>query len=419
MYYKDVLPNGLRIIYEEIPYVQSVSVGIWVGAGSRYEKRQNNGISHFIEHMLFKGTSQRSAKDIAEQIDNVGGQLNAFTGKECTCYYSKVLNTQLELALDILSDMFFNSSFLPEAIEKEKNVVLEEINMYEDAPEELVHDLYAGTILKGHPLGYPILGDADTVINFKRNELVNYMEKNYRPDNTVIAIAGNVNYEQLMEIVKKRFGCWQNNAPALDARQDPLMNYEFSVRKKDTEQVHICVGFKGLNQKNEKLYSLLALNNLLGGGMSSRLFQKIREDLGLVYSVYSYSSTFSDVGLMTIYAGTNSSQLERVMHLIIDELTALKREGVSVKELNRIKEQMKGNYILGAESTGSRMASIGKSELLLGKIYEKEEVLRRIDSISMDSFAEVINDVIKFDSMAAAILGNVSKNDIGLLEMIK
>jgi len=419
MYYKETLPNGLRIVYEEIPYVQSVSVGLWVGAGSRYENIGDNGISHFIEHMMFKGTSRRSARDIAEEIDNVGGQLNAFTGKECTCYYAKVLNTQVELALDILSDMIFNSCLSPESIKKEKNVVLEEINMYEDSPEEQIHDQYAGTIFKRHPLGYPILGNCNTVESFTRDELINYLEKNYCPDNTVISVAGNIKFDRLLELIQKYFGQWQGRTSISDTQPGPFMNYKFSMRKKDTEQVHCCIGFKGFNQTDERLYSLLALNNLLGGGMSSRLFQKIREDLGLVYSVYSYSSTYSDVGLMTIYAGTNSSQLDMVIHHIIEELNTLKKEGVSKEELNRIKEQMKGNYILGAENTGSRMASMGKSELLLERVFTKEEVLRKIEQLNMNRLTEVIESVIKFDNMAAALLGNVSKDSIASLESMQ
>ncbi len=419
MYYKEVLPNGLRIVYEKMPYVQSVSIGLWVGAGSRFEDARNNGISHFIEHMLFKGTSRRSARDIAEEIDNVGGQLNAFTGKECTCYYAKVLNTHLDLALDILSDMIFASSFSPEAIEKEKKVVLEEINMYEDTPEELVHDLYASTIFKGHPLGYPILGRTDTVKGFKRDDLLKYMKQNYRPDNTVISVAGNIEYSELKRLVSKYFGNWEGSVPAAVNHISPLMNFDISVRKKETEQVHFCLGFRGFDQKDERLYSLMALNSLIGGGMSSRLFQKIREDMGLVYSVYSYPSTYSDVGLMTIYAGTNPQQLDMVINEIMEELLLIKKEGINDKELNRIKEQMKGNFVMSAESTGSRMASLGKSELLLGRTYSKEEILRKIDDISIPKVVETVEAVIQLDSMAAALLGNVSPDSMSSLEMIQ
>jgi predicted Zn-dependent peptidase len=418
-YNKKTLSNGLRIVYEEIPYVQSVTIGVWIAAGTRDEDTGNNGISHFIEHMMFKGTARRTAKDIAEEIDNVGGQLNAFTGKECTCYYAKVLNSQLELAFDMLSDMLFNSLFSEKDIEKEKNVVLEEINMYEDNPEELVHDLFTANILKDHPLGFPVLGTRKAVINYKRRNIIEYIDRHYRPDNTVISIAGNVRFEDIIEYAEKYFARWGERKNQPVDNPEPPLNFKYQIKKRETEQVHFCLGFKGLNQRDKNLYSFLALNNLLGGGMSSRLFQKIREELGLVYSVYSYPATYSDVGLMTIYAGTNPSQLERVFHHIVEELNSLKSKGVTKEELNRVKEQMKGNYILGMEGTGSRMSAMGKSELLLGRIYSQEEVLEKIDEINIDSFFSVVEDVINFDRMAVTILGNVNDGVLKPLEMIK
>lgn len=416
MHYREMLQNGLRVVCEEIPYVKSVSIGLWIAAGTRHEEAELNGISHFIEHMMFKGTKRRSARNIAEEVDNVGGQLNAFTGKECTCYYAKMLNTHLELAFDILSDMIFNSTFLPDEIEKEKNVVLEEINMYEDTPEEVVHDLFTGTLFKGHPLGYPVLGSSTAVNSIKRNDILNFIHKNYQPQNTVISVAGNVKFGQVVEMAKKYFGDWKRKQEAPPVQSEPTMNFELRVKRKDTEQVHFCIGFKGYSQKDENLYPFLALNNLLGGGMSSRLFQKIREDLGLVYSVYSYPSTYSDTGLMAIYAGTNPSQLYKVIRYIKRELSAIKKEGITLQELNRVKEQMKGNYIMSLESTGSRMSSMGKSELLLGKVYTPEEVLEKIDSITLDSIMEVTENVINFDCMAAAVLGDIEGDLIKTME---
>lgn len=415
-YKKETLPNGLRIVFEEIPHVQSLSIGIWVGAGTRDEDRYNNGISHFIEHMMFKGTETRSAKDIAEQIDNIGGQLNAFTGKECTCYYAKVLNSHIELAFDILSDMMFKSLFDDKDIVKEKNVVIEEINMYEDNPEELVHDLYAANIFKGHSLGFPVLGTKKTVKAYKRKDILLYLNRFYRPDNTVISVAGNADFERIVEYSKKFFGEWGERDSSPGQFGEPSLNFGRQVKKRDTEQVHFCLGFKGLNQRDKNLYSFLALNNLLGGGMSSRLFQRIREELALVYSVYSYPATYSDIGLMTVYAGTNPAQLEKVFSYIIEELMQLREKGISGVELNRVKEQMKGNYILGMEGTGSRMSALGKSELLLGRTFTPEETLEKIDKISMESFVSVIDNVLDFEQMAVTVLGNIDKKVLKVLE---
>ena len=326
-YKKIVLPNGLRIVVEEIPYVQSASIGVWIGAGTRNEQQESNGISHFIEHMAFKGTRRRSARDIAEEIDNVGGQLNAFTGKECTCYYVKVLNSYLELAFDILSDMLFCSEFSDLEIDKEKNVIYEEINMYEDNPEEMVHDIYASNVFKGHPLGLPVLGDCKTVKGIKRMDILEYLKVNYRPGNTVLSVAGSVKCNDIEALTLKYFSDWGERSRNPAELTIPSLTFDHKIRQKDTEQVHFCLGFEGFNQKDEKLYSFLALNNLLGGGMSSRLFQKVREELGLVYSIYSYPATYRDVGLMTVYAGTGISQLERVIQAIIEELKDIRKTG--------------------------------------------------------------------------------------------
>lgn len=417
-YKKLVLPNGLRIVFEEIPYVQSVSVGVWIAAGARHEQPDINGMSHFIEHMVFKGTAKRSARAIAEEIDNVGGHLNAFTGKECTCYYIKVLNKQMELAFDILSDMLFCSKFSKRDINKEKNVIYEEINMYEDSPEELIHDIHASKVFRGHPLGYPILGDTETVKRMKRKDMLNYLQSNYRPDNTVISVAGNVKYREIEKLADKYFSEWGGKNPDTTNTGRPALSFGYNTKQRDTEQVHFCMGFKGVDQRDEKLYPFLALNNLLGGGMSSRLFQKVREELGLVYSIFTYPATYSDVGLMTIYAGTNPARLQRVMQTIYDELKDIKGKGIKESELSRVKEQMKGNYMLGMEGTGSRMSSMGKSELLLGRIFSQEETLKSIDNISMEDLKDMIDKVLDFDSIAITVLGNVDENTERLLGMV-
>lgn len=418
MFKKTVLENGLRVVTEKIPHVRSVSVGIWVGTGSRNENTDNNGISHFIEHMLFKGTEKRSAKEIAASIDNIGGQLNAFTGKECTCYYAKTLDTHLDIALDVLSDMFFNSKLSPKDIEIEKKVIFEEIAMYEDNPEELVNDVLSESVWDGNPLGLSILGTQTSLGRIGGEELKQYICGNYIPTNTVIAVAGNFDHDTLIEKVTECFGSWKSESkkrPEYDAAE---FIRNVSIREKDTEQTHICFGFKGIEHGNDKLYSLLAINNIFGGGMSSRLFQEIREKKGLVYSIYSYPSSYKNAGLFTIYAGMNPQHIEKVINLMEKEITRLKKTGIKKEDIIKSKEQLKGNYILGLESTSSRMNTIGKSELMLGSIYSQEEVLKKIESVDMDTVHEIIQKVFDFGTMSFAGVGNI-KNEIEGIKLIK
>ncbi len=408
MFKKVQLSNGLRLVYERIPYVRSVSVGIWVGTGSRNETSENNGISHFIEHMLFKGTSKRSAKDIAECIDAIGGQINAFTGKECTCYYTKTLDTHLDIAVDVLSDMFFNSSFDSDDINVEKRVVIEEIGMYEDTPEELVHDIFSEMVWDGNPLGYPILGTEMCINKFDKDRILKYMNEFYTPYNTVISVAGNFDEIKLIELVNKYFQDWKFGKTFSNKFTSAQYKVNKIVREKDTEQVHLCMGFEGIEHGNEKLYSLLSLNNILGGGMSSRLFQNIREKRGLVYSIYSYPSTYQGSGLFVIYAGMNPEYLQTVIDLTKTELDLIIKDGITKDELAKTKEQLKGNYILGLESTSSRMNSIGKSELMLGKINTPEEILQKIDRVNMDSVDEMIKRVFDFEKMSISAVGSIN-----------
>ncbi len=408
MFKKVQLSNGLRLVYEKIPYVRSVSVGIWVGTGSRNETSENNGISHFIEHMLFKGTSKRSAKDIAECIDAIGGQINAFTGKECTCYYTKTLDTHLDIAVDVLSDMFFNSSFDSDDINVEKRVVIEEIGMYEDTPEELVHDIFSEMVWDGNPLGYPILGTEMCINKFDKDMILKYMNEFYTPYNTVISVAGNFDEIKLIELVNKYFQDWKFGKTFSNKFSSAQYKVNKIVREKDTEQVHLCMGFEGIEHGNEKLYSLLSLNNILGGGMSSRLFQNIREKRGLVYSIYSYPSTYQGSGLFVIYAGMNPEHLQTVIDLTKTELDLIIKDGITKDELAKTKEQLKGNYILGLESTSSRMNSIGKSELMLGKINTPEEILQKIDRVNMDSVDEMIKRVFDFEKMSISAVGSIN-----------
>lgn len=417
MYKKHQMKNGIRIVTEEIPYVNSVSVGIWVKVGSRNETAEKSGVSHFIEHMLFKGTKNRTAKEIANSIDKIGGQMNAFTSKENTCYYAKVLDSHFDIALDVLADMFLASNFAEEEIAKEKGVIMEEINMYEDSPEDLVHDLFTQGAWAGNPLGMPILGTEETLEGLDRKSITEYFSSNYIPENVVISVAGNIKHEVVVEKAERNFGHLTNAARKPSIIERPSFSPVKITRCKDTEQVHLCIGFEGMDNDNKLYYPMLTMNNIFGGAMSSRLFQKIREDRGLAYSVFSYPSSYIDSGIFSIYAGMKPSQLQNVTKIIIDEIHELKKNGLTEEELFDSKEQMKGSYTLGLESTSGRMISIGRSELMYNRIYSPSEVLEKIDKVDMESVKQAIEMVTKLDRMGGAIIGPMEK-DFELKEIL-
>jgi len=407
MHKKIKLKNGVSIVYEQIPYVKSVSLGIWVRTGSRNESTENNGLSHLIEHMLFKGTERRTAEDISQTIDSIGGQLNAFTGKECTCFYTKTLDEHIEIAVDLLSDMFFNSKFEKSDISVEKKVIIEEMGMYEDSPEDHVHDLLSETVWKGCSIGYPILGTRQSLKKISREMIMEYIRKMYTPSNTVIAVAGSFDENRLVELLERYFGFWLCADDGPNSFPEAVFKPDITIKSKKTEQAHICIGFEGVPNGDDILYPLLAVNNILGGGMSSRLFQNIREKRGLAYSIYSYPTTYNNAGLLTIYAGMKPSLLVEVTKLIYEEVMQLINKGISFEELNKSKEQLKGSYILGLESTSSRMSSIGKSELLLGYINSQEEILEKIQSITMDDINRVIRKVFNIKKVGVSVIGNI------------
>lgn len=379
---KTHLNNGLRVVTEKIPTCRSVAIGIWVKTGSRNETQLNNGISHFIEHMLFKGTERHSAKDIAEVFDGIGGNVNAFTSKEYTCYYAKVLDEHLSIAVDILSDMFFNSVFNEEELEKEKNVIFEEIAMYEDTPDDLVHDLVAKAAYGSHPLGYTILGTQAHLSGMKPNDLRAYMKECYTIENTVIAVAGNID-DSVFGLLEKHFGHFDVSGMQQN-QEEPAFMSERVFQAKTTEQNHICLSLPGLSLREENLYPMVLLNNAIGGGMSSRLFQEIREKRGLAYSVYSYHSSHIDNGVFTIYTGTAPKQTEEVLKVTIEMLSEIAEKGMTDAELRKGKEQLKGSLILSLESTNSRMNRIGKNELMTGRHYTLDEMINRIESVEME-----------------------------------
>lgn len=388
---RHTLQNGLRVVVENIPTVRSVAMGIWVKTGSRYENPSNNGISHFIEHLLFKGTEKRSAQDIAEAFDSIGGNVNAFTSKEYTCYYSKVLDEHTELGLEILSDMFFNSIFDEEELNRERNVVLEEIKMYEDTPDDQIHDLIAKSSFKENSLGYAILGTEEALYSINRDTIKAYTKEMYTIENTIVTIAGNVP-DNILDVLEKYFGQFNNRGQKKEV-EIAVFTPQEALKTKQTEQAHLAFALPGLAVSDEDIYSLVLLNNAIGGSMSSRLFQEIREKRGLAYSVYSYHSSFQETGLFNVYAGTAPKQVEEVVDIIQHTLYEIREKGITEKEIIKGKEQLKGSLMLSLESTNSRMNRLGKNELLLGKHLTLDEIVDRINKIDSNSIQRVSDRV--------------------------
>ncbi|PEJ60207.1 peptidase M16 [Bacillus sp. AFS002410] len=393
--------NGVRVVIENISTVRSVALGVWIKTGSYNETKELNGVSHFLEHMFFKGTKTRNAKEIAESFDSIGGQVNAFTSKEYTCYYAKVLDTHADYALEVLGDMFFNSTFDEGELEKEKNVVLEEIKMYDDTPDDLVHDLLSKVMYETNPLGYPILGTEETLKTFNGDTLRQYMNDFYTPDQVVISIAGNID-ESFIKRVEDLFGNYEGKKKDVNFGI-PTIHYGEISRKKETEQAHLCIGYRGLELGHKDLYPLIALNNILGGSMSSRLFQDVREQKGLAYSVFSYHSAYQDSGMVAIYGGTGKSQVNQLFETIQETLKVLKADGISEKELINCKEQLKGNLMLGLESTNSRMSRNGKNELMIGHHRSLDEIIKLIDDVTIENVNDIANFVFTDDYAVALV----------------
>jgi len=408
------LDNGLRIVVEDIDYVNSVSVGLWVKNGSRNENDKNNGISHFIEHMFFKGTTNRTALEIAECIEDIGGQINAFTGKEATCFYVKVLNSHLDLAIDVISDMLFNSKFLPEDIEKEKGVIIEEINMSEDSPEDVLSDLHSKAMWGKDSISFPILGSIDTVKSFTKEHLMEYISSYYIPENSVISIAGNVDLNKVERLIEKYFGTWNilNKKVTNYSKPEFLSNHFF--KKKNIEQLHLSLGIPGVENGSNDLYTLLILNNMYGGVASSILFQKIREERGLCYSIYSYITTFNNIGAITVYAGLNAKYAYDVIARIKDEMLKFSTSVITKDKLKKLKEQLKGNYILGLESISSRMFNNGKSLLLLNRLNIPEDIIDKINKIDEESIERVMKNTFYKGIVNSSFVGK--EIDISVIE---
>ncbi|SFH49303.1 Predicted Zn-dependent peptidase [Tindallia magadiensis] len=400
------LDNGLRVVTEKIDHVKSVTIGIWVKSGVVNENHNQNGIAHFVEHMLFKGTHHRSARQIAEEIDRVGGQINAYTSREHTCYYIKILDEHVLLAIDILKDMLFFSEFDESEIEKEKTVIFEEINMYEDSPEDLTHDTLVENMLSKHTLGLPILGTIESVDSLNSQKLKRYMSQIYHPRRMVISIAGNFDNQKILKNIENQFGGWN---PILDPikESDDLKSLTFGdwSRHKEIEQSHICIGFQGASLGSDDMYDLLLINNIFGASMSSRLFQSIREEKGLTYNIYSYLQNYSDVGLINIYFNVNPEQISIVRSYIIEEVDKLRKKGLTYNEFMDAKAQLKGSYILELESTSNRMAILGESELIFNEIETQDTILNKINNINYYKVHETIEQYFHCNEMSSVTVG--------------
>lgn len=416
VYKKTVLPTGLRVVTEELTGVRSIAIGIWVNVGSRDERPEENGLSHFIEHMAFKGTRKRSAARIAHELESVGGSLNAFTSREQTCYYARILDRHLERATDVLADILRNSRFDPQELEKEKNVIIEEIKDIEDSPGDWVHDLFAENIWKDHPLGKPIIGRREKIKNFDRPKVVHYLSSKYLAEQIVVAASGNVSHSKLAALAQSKLTFPSANGVSPLGRFAPAESGERSATSKEISQAHICLGVPSASFKDRHRYACLVLNTILGGGMSSRLFQKVREEKALAYSIYSYHDFYEDAGILGIYLATSPEQAAPAVELVLDELAKIKREKLPRSEFESAKEQLKGNLVLGLESTSSRMNRLGRNELFLGEYVSLKQALAAIDAVKPAQVAEQANRLFSEKRLSAAFLGSPGREILGKID---
>jgi predicted Zn-dependent peptidase len=404
---RDVLDNGLRILTERMTHVRSVSIGVWLTRGSRHESADRSGIAHFVEHMLFKGTDSRSAEDIAQAIDSIGGQLDAFTAKEYASYYIKVLDEHLPLALDILSDIVLNPAFTAEDVEREKKVVLEEIKMVEDTPDDLVHEIFTQGFWEDHPLGRPILGTKETVESFTSELLRDYFKGAYTPRNLIVSAVGNLEHARVRDLVAEKFGALKlSSAPAPE--EAPRVVPKILIRNKDLEQSHVCLGASSYPQNHDDRYSSYVLNTLLGGSMSSRLFQNVREKRGLAYAVFSGLSAYRDAGSFTIYAGCANEAVGEVIDLVVEELRNVKQAPVPQPELQRAKDHLKGSLMLSLENTASRMSHLARQEIYFDRQFGLDETLQGIEQVTVAEVQRVAADLFQNGSLSATVLGNIN-----------
>ncbi|TAN60332.1 insulinase family protein [bacterium] len=409
--YKTILKNGIKVLTEEMPDSESCTVGIWVNAGSRNETKAVSGISHFIEHMLFKGTEKRTALDISKEIESVGGVLNAFTGREYTCFYAKVLNRDIACAVNLLSDIFINSKFDTTELNKEKMVVLQEIKLVEDTPDDLIHDIFAERFWKGHPLGWPVLGSTETVKSFSRADVLDYYRRHYlRTDGVFVTVAGGVRHLKVLNLLKRQLGSME----ALSAEEvftPPVQHAGARLVKKELEQAHLCIGVAVPKQAHKDRFKVYMLNTILGSGMSSRLFQEIREKRALAYSVYSYLNLCKDAGSLIVYAGTSSESFSAAVRLILKEFAKLKK-GVSSEEVANARSQLKGSMLLGLETSDSRMSKLARDEIYFGRVVPVKEIVSGIDGVTAKGIKDLACAIFSPKGVTLTAIGAVKSKDL-------
>lgn len=408
MFIKEHLENGIPVVMETFKTVRAVAVGVWVKVGSRYESQDENGISHFLEHMFFKGTKKYTSKDIAVEIDTMGGDLNAYTSRENTAFYVKVLDEYLEKGVNLLSEIFVHSTFPEEEIEKEKQIIREEIKMVEDTPDDYIHDLFNETVWGREGIGQSILGTRESIASFTREDILSHIRRYYGTKDIVIACAGNFDHTEMMKILNRRFsGLRQGSKPMIGSV--PVFRSEAKVIPKDLSEAHICIGVPAISQVSDERYVLFILNSILGGSVSSRLFQEIRENRGLAYSVFSFTSTYLDTGLWAVYAGVSRKRVSEVADLIVREMIRLK-DSITEDELDKSKRHLKGNMLLALESTNSRMNNIARQEMYFGKYISPDEIIKAVDQVTMNQIADLAERLIRKSLFSAVVYGPVEKD---------
>lgn len=411
-YQKTSLNNGIRVISEAMPNSASTAIGIWIEAGSRDEGYSECGLCHFIEHLLFKGTERRSAFDITREIESVGGSINAFTCKEYTCLHAKVLARHTYLALDILTDMIAHSSFDPVELERERMVVVQEIKMVEDTPDDYIHDLFNRSYWGDHPLGYPVTGIVEDVLAFKREDVISFLKRQYTPEKMIVAAAGGVDHMGLVQLVQERLGHLEPNpSPAIRKAAEGGRS-SLQVTYRDLEQVHLCLGTKGIPHRHPLRYAGHTLNTLLGGNMSSRLFQEVREKRGLVYSIYSFLNSYCDTGLFGVYAATTKAQFEEVVELILRELHEIRQGEVKEEDLEAAKEYLRGCMILSLEGSEGRMARLARDEICFDRPIPIEEVLRDLEQVSVEQVVQVAEEILGSSPLCLVVLGEIEEAEV-------
>jgi predicted Zn-dependent peptidase len=410
------LRNGVRVITEDIPHAISVSAGIWILRGSRNEPAEWNGISHFVEHLLFKGTETRTALDISREIESVGGSLNAFTGKEFICLHGRALHNQMPLIMELLADIFLRSNLPEEEIERERQVILQEIKMVDDSPEELVHDLFAGAYWRGHPLGRSTLGTKEIILRLDRKSLVEYTRLLQDPERVLLTVSGRLDHDEVVSVAERFLDVSSNGTGDLSFEK-PNPHRGLHLHLKDLGQAHICLGTLGYPYSHPRRYGYHVLNTLLGGGMSSRLFQEIREKRGLAYSVYSFQASYLDAGMLGVYVGTAREAVTEVIALLAENFSRLKEEEVSADELRTAKEQLKGNLLLSTESTGSRMSKLALNEIYFGRQLNLDDVIQEIDRVNVKDVRAISEDLFRPEYLGMTVLGDIDRDALASIQL--